>query len=154
MQFSNEKLNFSIHAYQEGVNPPVTKPNPALLSEIGEEGMRELFRRFYTLLFKSSIKDLFPDTEEEMQTAGQYSADFFIQICGGTPFFNQNRGAPQMRKRHAPFAITPHARLHWLVSFEEALEPIITQKQASTENIQSLWDYVNIFSIWMINSRD
>ena len=154
MQFSSEKLNFSIHPYQEGVNPPVNKPNPAFLEEIGEEGMRALFRRFYILLFNSPIKDLFPESEEEMQIAGQYSADFFIQICGGPDYFNKSRGAPQMRKRHAPFAITAHARLHWLVLFEEALAPIVTQKLASEENIQSLWDYINIFSIWLINSRD
>lgn len=154
MKFSTSTLNFAIHPYQEGLNPPVTKPNPAFLSEIQEEGIRALFTRFYTLLFNSQIKALFPEDEKEMQIAGQYSADFFIQICGGTPYFNQNRGAPQMRKRHAPFAITPDSRLHWLVSFEEALQPIIEEKQASLENIQSLWDYVNIFSIWMINARD
>ena len=49
------------------------------------------------------------------------------------------------------FAITPHARLHWLVTFEEALQPIIEQKLSSEENIQSFWNYLNIFSQWMIN---
>ena len=154
MHFSTSELDFSIHPYQEGVNPPVTKPNPAFLAEIGEQGMRDLFTRFYTLLYQSPIKDLFPDTEEEMQIAAQYSADFFIQICGGTPYFNQNRGAPQMRKRHAPFAITPHARLHWLVAFEEALQPIIDDPSKQRKNIQSLWNYINIFSIWLINTID
>ena len=154
MHFSPSSLDFSIIPYTEGVNPPVTKPNPAFLTDIGEEGMRALFARFYTLLFKSPIKDIFPLNEEEMQIAAQHSADFFIQICGGTPYFNQNRGAPQMRKRHAPFTITPHARLHWLTAFEEALAPIIKQKQSTDENIQSLWNYVNVFSTWMINSRD
>ena len=154
MQFNTSALDFSIAPYTEGVNPPVTKPNPAFLAEIGEEGMRELFARFYALLYKSPIKDIFPLDEEEMQIASQHSADFFIQICGGTPYFNQNRGAPQMRKRHAPFAISPNARLHWLTTFEEALAPIIKDKQSTEPNIQSLWDYINIFSIWMINSRD
>ena len=120
MNFSNSPLNFTILPYQEGVKPPVTKPNPAFLAEIGEEGMRDLFKRFYTSLYNSPIKNLFPQTEEEMMTASQHSADFFIQICGGTKYFNQNRGAPQMGRRHAPFAITPEARLHWLVLFEDA----------------------------------
>lgn len=152
--FSTSSVDFSIFPYTEGVNPPVTKPNHAFLTDIGEEGMRALFARFYALLYKSPIKDVFPLNEEEMQVAAQHSADFFIQICGGTPYFNQNRGAPQMRKRHAPFAITPNARLHWLVTFEEALTPIIIEKQSKEENIQSLWNYINVFSIWMINSRD
>jgi len=153
MNFSSSTLNFSILPYQEGVTPPVTKPNPAFLTDIGEEGMRALLDRFYMDLFQSPIKELFPKEIDVMKDAGQISADFFIQICGGTPYFNQNRGAPQMGKRHAPFAITPDARLHWLVCFEEALQPIIDEKQSSEENIQSFWNYLNVFSIWMINAR-
>ena len=153
MNFSSSTLNFSILPYQEGVTPPVTKPNPAFLTDIGEEGMRALLDRFYMGLYESPIKELFPKEIDVMKDAGQVSADFFIQICGGTPYFNQNHGAPQMGKRHAPFAITPDARLHWLVCFEEALQLIIDEKQSSEENIQSFWDYLNAFSIWMINAR-
>ena len=154
MNFSTSTLDFSILPYQEGVNPPVTKPNPAFLTDIGEQGMRDLFDRFYMDLFKSPIKDIFPLNKEEMKIAGQNSADFFIQICGGPKYFNQNKGAPKMRERHAPFRITPHARLHWLVTIEEALQPIIKQKLSSEENIQSFWNYLNIFSQWMINAKD
>ncbi len=154
MNFTTSSLDFSIMPYTEGVNPPVTKPNPEFLTDIGEEGMRELLERFYMGLFESPIKELFPQSKEEMLVAAQHSADFFIQICGGPQYFNQNRGAPQMRQRHAPFRITPHARLHWLVTFEEALQPIIQNKLSSEENIQSFWNYINIFSLWMINSRD
>jgi len=154
MNFGTSSLDFSIQAYQEGVNPPVTKPNPAFLTDITEEGMRDLFRRFYAGLYKSPIKDIFPLNEEEMQIASQHSADFFIQICAGPSYFNQNRGAPQMRQRHAPFRITPTARLHWLVTLEEALQPITEQKLSSETNIQSFWNYVNVFSQWMINAKE
>ena len=147
-------LDFSIAAYQPGITPQVAKPNPGFLHDIGEQGMRDLLDRFYMGLYESPIKDLFPSSKEEMKIAAQYSADFFIQICGGTPYFNQNRGAPMMRQRHAPFRITPHARLHWLVTFEEALGPIIQEQLSSEENIQSFWDYINVFSLWMINSQD
>ncbi len=37
MNFSTSTLDFSILPYQEGVNPPVTKPNPAFLEDIGEQ---------------------------------------------------------------------------------------------------------------------
>jgi hemoglobin len=154
MHFGTSSLDFSIQAYQEGVNPPVTKPNPAFLTDITEQGMRDLLDSFYMRLYESPIKDIFPQSKEEMKIAGQYSADFFIQICGGTAYFNQNRGAPQMRQRHAPFRITPHARLHWLVTFEEALQPIVKNKLSSEEDIQSFWDYLNVFSQWMINAKD
>lgn len=154
MQFNTSMLDFSILPYTEGVEPPVTKPNPAFLTEITEQGMRDLFQRFYMGLFNSPIKEIFPPSEEEMKIAGGYSADFFIQICGGPAYFNQSRGAPRMKGRHAPFRITPHARLHWLTTFEEALQPIIQEKCVSDDNIQSFWNYLNTFSIWMINSRD
>jgi len=153
MNFSTSSLDFSITPYTAGIDRPVSKPNPAFLSEIGEEEMRNLLDRFYMKLFESPIKELFPKDREEMKKAGQTSADFFIQICGGKPYFNQKRGMPQMRKRHAPFTITPEARLHWLIAYEEALEPIIEQKLSTEENIQSFWNYIDIFSQWMINSK-
>ncbi|MDQ7047775.1 MAG: globin [Sulfurovum sp.] len=154
MNFGTSSLDFSIQAYHEGITPPVTRPNPAFLKDIGELGMRDLLDRFYIGLFESPIKELFPTNQEEMRIAGQYSADFFIQICAGPTYFNQSRGAPQMRRRHAAFRITSHARLHWLVTFEEALQPIITQELSSQENIQSFWNYLNTFSQWMINTKD
>ena len=154
MTFGTSTLDFSILPFTEGVNPPVTKPNPAFLTDITEQGMRNLLDRFYMGLFESPIKNIFPLDKEEMKIAGQHSADFFIQICGGPKYFNQNRGAPQMRGRHAPFHITPNARLHWLVTFEEALQPIINEKLSSEENIQSFWNYLNVFSQWMVNAQD
>lgn len=154
MTFATTSLDFSILPFTEGVTPPVNKPNPQFLNDIGEECMRDLLDRFYMLLHESTIKDIFPASKEAMKIAGQYSADFFIQICAGPAYFNKSRGAPQMRQRHAPFRITPTARLHWLVLFEEALQPIITEKLSTQENIQSFWNYLNAFSQWMINSRD
>ena len=151
MYFS--QVDFSITPYVEGVTLPVSKPNPQFLEEIGEEGMRDLLDRFYMKLYESPLAHLFPNDREEMKTAAQHSADFFIQICGGPAYFNQNRGAPQMRKRHAPFAITPEARLHWLVLFEEALMPLLEEKQCNEVNLQSFWRYLDTFSQWMINSR-
>ena len=81
MNFSTSSLDFSILPYQEGVNPPVTKPNPEFLTDIGEEGMRALLDRFYMGLFESPIKEIFPKEREEMKKAGQISADFFISVA-------------------------------------------------------------------------
>jgi len=142
-------MNYSILAHNANFIPPVEKPNSSFLEEVGEQGIRDLLARLYDGLYISSIRHLFPLNEEEMKKAGQISADFFIQICGGPKYFNQNRGMPQMRGRHASFAITAEARLHWLVLFEEALKPI--EDEVSEESLQSFWNYINIFSIMMIN---
>ena len=154
MKFTTTSINFSISPYTEGRELPVIKPNLAFLSDIGEQGMRDLLHRFYMNLFESPIKEIFPAEREVMEKAGQISADFFIQVCGGTPYFNQNRGAPQMRKRHAPFKITAEGRLHWLIAYEEALAHIIQNNLSTEENIQSFWNYLDSFSQWMINARD
>ena len=145
-------MNYSIMAHNANFIPPVQKPNPNFLQEVGEEGIRDLLTRLYTCLDKSPIRPIFPakDTQEMMEAA-QISADFFIQICGGPQYFNQNRGMPQMRGRHAPFAITAEARLHWLSCFEEALQPL--EGDVSDENLQSFWNYINVFSIMMINTQ-
>ena len=150
MNFKTTSIDFSILPYT-GDNPPVTKPNPGFLTDIKEEGMRDLLKRFYIKLANSEIKDVFPvQGEEAMIEASKNSADFFIQICGGPKYFNQNRGAPQMRGRHAPFPIGPNERIHWLVLLEESLQPIVDNKLSSQDNIQSFWNYVNVFSMWMI----
>ncbi|HIE16283.1 MAG TPA: DUF2141 domain-containing protein, partial [Bacteroidales bacterium] len=38
--------------------------------------------------------------------------------------------------------------LHWLVTYKEALQPIIKKKLSTDENIQSFWNYLNVFSIY------
>lgn len=143
-------MDYSILAYNANFIPPIEKPNPQFLTQVGEEGIRNLLKRFYLALDISPIRHIFPPKDTQgMLDAGQVSADFFIQICGGPHYFNQRHGMPQMRGRHAPFAITAEARLHWLICFENALKPLETE--VSEENLQSFWNYINIFSIMMIN---
>jgi len=143
-------MNYSILPYNADYIPSVERPNDAFLPQIGEQGIRDLLSRFYVCLDKSAIRNIFPaKNAEEMEVAAQISADFFIQICGGPAYFNQNYGMPKMRQRHAPFSITAEGRLHWLICFEEALQPL--EEAVKEEDLQSFWNYLNIFSIMMIN---
>jgi len=144
-------MNYSIMAHNANFIPPVQKPNPEFLVEVGEQGIRDLLSRLYLQLDVSPIRNIIPpDDTEGMLEAAQVSADFFIQICGGPQYFNQKHGMPQMRGRHAPFAITAEARLHWLSCFEEALKPL--EGKVNDEHLQSFWNYINVFSIMMINT--
>ena len=141
-------MDFSITAGQVGVRPPVTKPDPRFLSAIGEEGMRKLVSDHYDLLAQSDIKGLFPPTPQGLAMAKQHSADFFIQICGGHPYFNENRGAPMMAARHSPFKINQNARRIWLESYIMVLKDLDVDESLK----QSFWNYLDIFSIWMMNT--
>ena len=131
--------------------PGVTKPIPEFLIEMGEEGIRELISNHYDALRVSDIKHLFPIDEKDFEEAKKHSSDFMIQICGGPAYFNQNRGAPQMVGRHAPFRIDAHARETWLSLYKPLLLEL-KEKGVTETSLKSFWGYINIFSIWMINT--
>ena len=143
-------MQFTITQAQLGDRPPVVKPVPEVLKFLGEEKMRKIISDHYDLLRVSNIKGLFPPTPEGFEMAKKHSADFFIQICGGVDYFNQSRGAPMMAGRHAAFKITPEARLVWLESYIKVLEPLEMPEDLK----QSFWNYLDIFSIWMVNSPE
>jgi len=146
-------MEFKISYAQFGVRPPVTKPNPEFLQEIGEERFRKLVSDHYELLRVSSIAALFPiHDENEFELAKKHAADFMIQISGGPMYFNASRGAPRMVGRHAPFRITPTARQKWLELYAIALEMLL-EEGYSEENILSFWNYLDVFSLWMINTQ-
>ena len=145
-------MNLDITQVMFGVRVPVTKPIPEFLLEMGEDGIRKLVSDHYDQLKGSKIAFLFPLDDQEFEEAKKHSSDFFIQICGGPAYFNQNRGAPQMVGRHAPFRITGEARQTWL----ELYKPLILElkeKNITETSLQSFWNYLDVFSSWMINTK-
>ncbi|OIP54938.1 MAG: globin [Helicobacteraceae bacterium CG2_30_36_10] len=145
-------MNLNITQAPFGVRPPVTKPIPQFLAEVKEEGIRELIFVHYELIKESNIAHLFPKDEAAFELAKKHAGDFFIQICGGRAYFNENRGAPRMVGRHAPFRIDEQARNTWLELYVPILEEL-KEEGISEESIQSFWNYLDIFSLWMINSK-
>jgi hemoglobin len=126
----------------------VTIPDPQFFNLLKEEGIRKMVGAHYDLLVKSSIKGIFPKDKEKLDLAKQHSADFFIQICGGPKRYNENRGKPMLVSRHAPFVITPSARLVWLECYGE----VLIQLGLPEEVLMSFWNYINVFSSWMVNT--
>lgn len=143
-------MQYIITPAQVGTRPPVNLPTPQFLELLGEDGIRKLISDHYDLLKQSNIRGLFPPTEKGFEMAKQHSADFFIQICGGPKYFNENRGAPMMASRHAPFKITQEARRIWLESYAMILHPLDVPEDVK----ESFWSYLDIFSIWMMNSTE
>lgn len=135
-----------------GVRPVVTKPHPGFYDEVGEERFRELVDAHYELIRESDISALFPvNDEEEFMQAKKNAADFLIQISGGPNFFEQNRGEAKMVGRHAPFRIDEYARRKWL-SLYAMLLPLLVEEGISQEYVLSFWNYLDIHSMWMINT--
>ena len=141
-------MEFKISAYFPGIRPNVTLPTHQMFHLLGEDGMRQMVNDHYDLIIQSSIKDLFPKNPIALEKAKEHSADFFIQICGGPDYFNQNRGMPQLNRRHRPFAITAEGRIEWLRCYQEVLGKL----ELPDEVKQSFWNYLDVFSRWMVNT--
>jgi hemoglobin len=142
-------MNLDITSYPFGLRPNVTKPDSELLTIIGEQGIRNMVNKHYNLLSKRPIKNMFPESEEGLEHAKKNSADFMIQILGGPEYFNNNRGKPRLADRHKTFPITPEARVIWLECYKE----VILDLEAPEHIIASLWNYLNVFSNWMVNTK-
>jgi hemoglobin len=143
-------MDFSISQFEFGQRPAVTLPSPEFLEKLTEEGIRNMVSDHYDLLSRSVIKNLFPRIDEALDKAKQRSSDFFIQICGGYPYFNENRGKPMLARRHATFTITPEGREVWLKCYIQVLSKL----DLPDELKQSFWNYLNVFSFWMVNSKE
>ena len=141
-------MDFNISSYFPGIRPDVTLPSKQMYILLGEEGMRKMVSDFYDLLVKSEIKDLFPKNPIALEKAKEHSADFFIQITGGPDYFNKNRGQPMLNRRHRPFKITAEGREIWLNCYK-----IVLQKLDLPDDVKiSFWNYLDVFSKWMVNS--
>jgi len=141
-------MEFEISKYFPGVRPGVTLPSREMFHLLKEEGIRKMVNEHYDLLVESSIKDLFPKNPIALEKAKEHSADFFIQICGGPDYFNQNRGKPQLNRRHVPFKITAEGRIEWL----DCYKPVLQKLDLPEEVLLSFWNYLDVFSKWMVNS--
>lgn len=140
-------MEFKISPYFPGVRPNVTLPSHEMFQLLGEEGMRKMVSDHYDLVVQSPIKHLFPKNPIALEKAKEHSADFFIQICGGPDYFNQNRGMPQLNRRHRPFAITAEGRIEWLKCYQQVLSKLDLPEHV----LLSFWNYLDVFSKWMVN---
>jgi hemoglobin len=131
-----------------GFRPRIVMPSPEIYKRIGEEGVRKLIHDHYALLRKSDINHLFPQDDKAFEQAEKNSADFFVQMLGGPQHYFENRGRPMMAKRHAAFKIQPKSRKTWLRCYQE----ILPKLDLPEELIKTFWDYLNLFSLWMVNT--
>ena len=143
-------MTFDINNYEFGEKPKVTLPDPEFLNLLTEQGIRKMVSDHYDLLRQSNVKGLFPPEEIEFEAAKLRSSDFFIQILGGKEYYNINRGHPMLTRRHSTFSITLSARQIWL----ECYISVLSNLDIPESLVSSFWNYLNIFSIWMVNTPD
>ncbi|ADN09856.1 globin [Sulfurimonas autotrophica] len=146
-------MNLQITDGEIDIRPSVAKPYPGFFHEVGEERFRKLVFDHYESIKTSDIAFLFPVfDDDDFAEAQKHAADFLIEISGGPDYFIQTRGEHQMVGRHAPFRIDEKARKTWLELYIPLLEALETEG-ISPEYIESFWNYLDLFSMWVVNTK-
>jgi hemoglobin len=115
----------------------------------GEETIRGIVARFYAGVAQDDyLRAMYP--EEDLGPAEERFRLFLMQYWGGPTTYSERRGHPRLRMRHAPYAVTPTARDHWLRHFRAALdEAPLTEEQHA-----QFWGYVTHAADFMVNALE
>jgi hemoglobin len=77
------------------------------------------------------IRPLYP--EPDLLGARHRLTLFLAQYWGGPTTYDQERGHPRLRMRHAPFAIGPVERDQWLVHMRAAVASLAPSPEVAAE---------------------
>jgi hemoglobin len=115
----------------------------------GFETFRTIVHTFYAGVATDEVlRPLYP--EEDLGPAEERFLLFLVQYWGGPTTYSDTRGHPRLRMRHAPFAINPEARDHWLTHFRAGLDAA----ELTPEQDERFWDYVTHAAQFMVNTFD
>jgi hemoglobin len=120
-------------------NGGVTQPDAAPFYDAvgGEQTFTRLVRRFYEGVAADPVlRPLYP--EEDLGPAEERLRLFLMQYWGGPRTYDETRGHPRLRMRHAPFAVDPAARDAWLRHMHDA----VGELGLAPELRDMLWDYL------------
>ena len=91
-----------------------------------------LVGRFYERVAADpALRPLYP--EVDLAGATHRLTLFLIQYWGGPTTYDQERGHPRLRMRHAPFAIGPAERDRWLVHMRAAVAELAPPDDVAAE---------------------
>ena len=86
----------------------------------GEEFFTRLVHRFYQGVAEDPmLRPVYP--AKDLGPAEEHLRLFLMQYWGGPRTYDEERGHPRLRMRHAPFAIGPVARDRWLAHMRAAI---------------------------------
>jgi hemoglobin len=115
----------------------------------GYPTIAKIVERFYEGVATDEVlRPLYP--EQDLAPAAERFTLFLVQYWGGPTTYSDTRGHPRLRMRHAPFAVTPKARDHWLTHFRAGLD----EAGLTPEQDAQFWDYVTHAAQFMVNSLD
>jgi hemoglobin len=126
---------------------PVTVPENFYEAVGGEPAFRKLVDAFYTGVANDPVlRPLYP--ESDLGPAADRLRMFLVQYWGGPGTYQEQRGHPRLRMRHAPFTIGPRERDAWLGHMRDAVDSLDLPAQQR----DTLWDYLERAAYFMVNS--
>ncbi|MBK1791124.1 globin [Persicirhabdus sediminis] len=94
-----------------------------MYEDLGEEKLRELVSAFYSRIKTDQIiGKMYPD--DDWEGSEERLLGFLIMRFGGPKDYLEQRGAPRLRMRHAPFKIGQLEANHWVKIMDEAMEEV------------------------------
>jgi hemoglobin len=120
---------------------------PSLFEAVGgEPTFRRLVHRFYQeVAADPELRPVYPS--RDLGPAEAHLRLFLIQYWGGPATYNELRGHPRLRMRHAHFAIGEAERDAWLRHMRTALDELSLDQELDTQ----LWDYLVMAAHSMVN---
>lgn len=94
------------------------------------------------------LRPIYP--EQDLGPATERFTLFLAQYWGGPTTYSDTRGHPRLRMRHAPFAVTPEARDHWLTHFRAGLDAAAL----TPEQDEKFWTYITYAAQSMVNTLE
>lgn len=115
----------------------------------GSRFFERLVDRFYAGVEADPVLvALYPEAPD-LSGARRRLTLFLIQYWGGPTTYDQERGHPRLRMRHAPFAIGAAERDHWLAAMRAALDA--PDVDPPPELRERLWAYLTMAAEAMRN---
>ena len=106
----------------------------------GESFFVRLVDAFYdAVAIDETLRPMYP---EDLTESRRHLTLFLVQYWGGPGTYQEERGHPRLRMRHAPFRITKSARDAWLAAMNGALASV--RDQLSDEQFDDMTSYFDM----------
>jgi len=115
----------------------------------GEAFFTDLVSQFYAQVALDPIlRPMYP--EGDLKAAALRLQWFLEQYWGGPSTYQENRGHPRLRMRHAEFHINLAAHDAWLKAMRTAVDGV----EMKSELREQLWSYLEMAAAAMVNQPD
>lgn len=112
----------------------------------GSATFERIVNHFYAAVQQDELlAPMYP--QDDWEGAKWRLQKFLEQYWGGPTTYSEERGHPRLRMRHAPFAVTPKAREHWLTHMHAALDDAALPPMHDA----AFRDYVERAALAMVN---